>query len=669
VARDLEELDAKQKSQDEDSSEILEKFAIAARQLAGEGERLKGEEKHLERDEEMVNMERKELDDAIAEQTADIEVLREEKRKQLLLVEKEMDDLREQLRLKELEAEELKMKMDAHNDEISKVMVQFNRQISRVQKKGLSVRENRREWMNEYNAYQKLKDAHEAEVKAHSEALLQRSTVTDEIKTNIKMSSTFQDIISREVTFEHIREEDEELDTILAQIQADVVKCEAAVTDAVQIAKATETNLVSLDGESRRIQEKLPKLEDEKLKAAAKRDFKTAGRASKEIKELTARFQELEETLIREAKKKYQEAKKALEKAQQDLEREKTSAKEKQRESGQVTMEKIAHRIKALMDMKADVCGDASNESVKGVGGKVLQGQIDALLQEGQFLGHKFGGWDEIMNAIIENKDQTSHVEEDVTNKEFEDVSGRSCSEVSPETLETARALITRHAQVEKEIDAAAQEEDFDKAAELDDILRSIKDELHKLNLTDAEFKLLAAQQHESEEMKELAKQLRSNDDVIPENVEKAKALVQKHFKLEEEMNAAVQQQDTAKVAEINDAIRNIKDELFKLHLTDAESDILASVHVEGDEATNHQMVPEAAADDTLQAQNDTTTESLAEGNEEKINDPNAAAAAASKDDEEGTLVSKEDTDDVNVDAVKESTLSVENEIEQNSEE
>lgn len=503
VASDLEDFKSKQKHAD-DPSDIMARFAVTARQLSGENERLKGELKHLERDESLVKMERKELDDAIADQTAELEKLREESREKLTAVEREMDDLREQLRLKEIEAQQLKMKMLAQDADISKVLVKFNRQITRVQKKEMSVRENHKEWTNESNAYHRLKEAHEAEVAAHSEALLQRNSILDEIDANISVASTFQDIISQAVTFEHIREEDEEVDGKLAQIQADLVKCEAAVSEAAQLAKVAEATLVSFDGESRRLQEKLPKLEEEKSKAAAKRDFKTAGRASKEIKEFSARLQELEDKLIGEAKIRHKEAKASLEKVQKELEREQATANEKEKESGRVAMEKIATRIKALLHTKKKVCGKASPYSVKGVGGLVLKGQIDALKLEGQSLGHKFGGWEAIYGDIDESEEggdeieeakptTVAHHDEDIKEAEVE-ISSRSSGEVILENVMKARELNKKLAQVEADIDGAAEQEDFEKAAELDEILQDIKNKLEELDLTDAEADLVLSE-------------------------------------------------------------------------------------------------------------------------------------------------------------------------------
>ena len=524
VAIDLEAFKVKQKHAD-DPSDVMARFAATARQLSDENERLKAEAKALERDEELVKMERMELDDAIAEQTAELEKLRDQSSAKLSEVEREMDELREKLRLKEIEAQQLKMQLLAQDADISKVLVKFNRQITRVQKKEMSLSENHKEWTNESNAYLRLKDAHDAEVAAHSEELLQRNTIMNEIMDSIAVARTFQDVISQAVTFEHIREEDEEVDGNLAQIQADLVKCEAAVSEAAQLAKAAEACLVSLDGESRRIQEKLPKLEEEKLKAAAKRDFKTAGRASKEIKEYTARLHELEESLISAAKVKHYEAKQSLERVQEELERELATANAKEKESGKISMDKIAKRIKALVRTKKKVCGKSTHDSVRGVGSLVLQGQIDALKAEGQSLGHKFGGWDEAFGSIDDSDDDEVVVEQtkssEISTKSDEEIRtvepvlpARGSDEIIQENVEKALSLQKKLAQIEAELDCAAEEEDFEKAAELDEHLQDIKDQLEQLDLTDAEADLVMSseEQHGQDGNDELLEESPTHD-------------------------------------------------------------------------------------------------------------------------------------------------------------
>jgi len=66
-------------------------------------------------------------------------------------------------------------------------------------------------------------------------------------------------------------------------------------------------------------------------------------------------------------------------------------------------MEDLAEQIKSLVATKKELCGDSSSNdnTVKGVGAFVLDGQIKALNDEGQELGSKYGGWNDLVKDIL----------------------------------------------------------------------------------------------------------------------------------------------------------------------------------------------------------------------------------------------------------------------------
>jgi len=507
-------LEFKKKQEKADNhSDAMQKFAATAKQLSNEEERLSGESKQLEREEELVKMEREELDKAIGEQTSEIEEKRDESESKLKEVQSEIEKIRETLRLKEAEEKKLVMDIRAQDVEIQKILLNFQRQITRVQKKESSSCESRKEWKKEQSTYEKHREEHEAEVTAHSEALLQFNEIMDAIDTEIVMARKFKDITTTEVTFEHIREASEVGD--LAQLQVNVVKCEAAVSEAAQLVKASEETLANLENENKSIIEKLPNLDAEKKQAAAKRDFRTAGKASKEIKEAQARLRELGETLISEGKVKRDEAQVLLEKVQEELEKEKAMANEKEKVSGKAVMEKLSNSIKALLETKKEVCGNASADTVKGIGALVLQGQIDALKIEGQTLGDKFGGWEELLSELEKEHEiitdeqndktkDTEELEEEVTvskptKEEEEPKVARRSDEVDRTNVNMARELMKKLADAEVKLAGAVDNEDYDLAAELDETLESIKSELEKLDLTDAETDLALVDEVETD--------------------------------------------------------------------------------------------------------------------------------------------------------------------------
>lgn len=174
------------------------------------------------------------------------------------------------------------MTMDSKGSDISKIMVKFNRQITRVKKKEEAVKEQRGEWQNEKTAFEKLKEAHDVQVKVHSEALVQQKTLKDTLESEITFSGKFQDIIGNEISLDST-ETDDEGDGELAQLQADVVECEAAVSESRSVLKAAEATLVDLDAEVKQLESKLPSLEKEKKEAAVIKEFRVAAKLSKEI--------------------------------------------------------------------------------------------------------------------------------------------------------------------------------------------------------------------------------------------------------------------------------------------------------------------------------------------------------------------------------------------------
>jgi len=492
------------------------RFSTTAKQLSAEDERLKAELKHIERDTGLVAEERKELDAAILEQTAEMENSRNEAKSKLEETENEIEQLREKLRTKEIEAQHLQAQLGVHDKDINKVLVKFSRQIARVQKKETSLNENRNEWENEQKAYESLKQAHEAEVKAHSEALLQHNELMDRIKSEIGRAGKFQSIVSEEVSFDDARQKDEENDEELAQLQAGVVKLEAAVNEAAALVKDTETALVDLDGERKRLESKIPKLETEKKEAAASRDYKAAAKASKEIKEATARLQLLETELLEEAKDRRKKTQCDLEIVQKELESRQAVANTKEKESGKIAMEKVAEKIRHLLEVKAKECDDRGKDiCVKSVAAIVLRGQIHALKLEGQAYGNKFGGWDEIMATMPHDPDEDEddaedkqrddkEVAESENDKEGDDkedekggkkpkeaTKSRPSTAVDLDVVAKAKTLTRRLLEAEASLESAVSKEDYESAAELDTVFQQLKTELESLSLTDAETELV----------------------------------------------------------------------------------------------------------------------------------------------------------------------------------
>uniref|UniRef100_A0A7S1YI52 UVR domain-containing protein n=1 Tax=Grammatophora oceanica TaxID=210454 RepID=A0A7S1YI52_9STRA len=489
VETDLKDFQSRQQSvEKEDGTEAQKRFTATSKQLSAEDERLKSELKHIERDEGLASEERKELDGAISENTADMERERAAAKEKLVFVEGEIEFLRKQLQEKQTEAIRLQNEVSFHEGEIEKVKTKFSRQLLRVEKKETSVNENKKEWENEKTAYDTLKKAHEAEVAAHSEELLANTEVMEALKKEVTLAGTFCDVVSKALVFDDSpRNEATEADGDLAELQADVVKCEAARSEAKQVLKAAEATIVGLKTEIDSLQQRIPSLEKEKKEAAARRDFKTAGSASKAIKEATARLTACEAEVHGEATEKRKAAEAEMEKLSKELEEKKAVAHEKEKEAGRETMEKLAEKIRGVINTKKNVCGTQRGDSIQGMGAHVLKAQIQALVLEGHAYGEKFGGWEDFMKEL--NDDEP--LEPAARDEKGSQTLTRPNDAIDRDVVMKAKQLMERMQVAESDLEDAVSKEDYEKAAELDDVFKDIQAKLEKLSLTDAETELV----------------------------------------------------------------------------------------------------------------------------------------------------------------------------------
>eukprot|EP00934_Nitzschia_sp_Nitz4_P007786 Nitzschia sp. Nitz4//scaffold75_size92586//40366//43833//NITZ4_004853-RA/size92586-processed-gene-0.43-mRNA-1//-1//CDS//3329557699//7776//frame0 len=490
LALHIKELREQELTKDKESDpETLKQFATISKQLSAEQERLQHDCTLIERDEQLVAEERKEVESAISEQSGEYEQQRDSVKANLEGIEQEIAELRKQLEIKTKVAAGLRTEMHGLEDSISKVRVKFARQLARVEKKELSVKENRMELDTEQAAFKRQKEAHELQVQSHSEALLAHDELMNNLDTELAMCKDFASVVPTKLGFMDDKlvadPEDPAAESELAQLQADVVKCEAAVSEAKALVKATGVSISNLEAEHEMLVVKIPQLEAEKKMAAAKRDFKAASKASKEIKDASARLKECEAELVGDILEKKKSAESELEKLTVELDEARRIAQEHEKISAVAKMQGLAKQINHLLAVKTELCGDASpaENTVKGVGAFVLDGQIKALRNEGQSLGSKYGCWEEIesggeipADVQTEEKDPSSPPEET-----------KDDGLTSEERIVKVRELVKKIQEAEVELEAAVEKEDYDEAAKLQDVFEALQKELDSINLTDEE--------------------------------------------------------------------------------------------------------------------------------------------------------------------------------------
>jgi len=174
------------------------------------------------------------------------------------------------------------------------------------------------------------------------------------------------------------------------------MKCEVAVNEADDILKTAKDALEKLKNEILETNERIPGLEAEKKAAAAKRNFKAAGKASKEIKEVLLRKERCMEEISEEANEQVSVAKEEKEKLFSELKTKKALTQEKEKDHGIKRMLKLRERIQQLKNLKTNFFIDGFNEkddSIGVVSANVLEKELIFLKIEGEAIGSKFGSW------------------------------------------------------------------------------------------------------------------------------------------------------------------------------------------------------------------------------------------------------------------------------------
>ena len=605
---DLKEIELASEKKDDD--EILSQYASISKQLSAEHERLQQDLKHLERDEQLVGEERKELEDSIKDQTGEIETLKEETSLQLVEAEKEIEELRNTIQRKQKEAADLRTKVFGFEDSISKVRVKFSRQLTRVDKKEVSVKESRREWEIENEQHKKQRDAHELQVQTHSDTLLAHDELMKTLDSELQLSKEFSQFIPTQLGFMDddggSEEKEDNNDGSLAQLKANVVKCEGAIDVAKKALKTASLVIQNLENERDMLVIRIPELESSKKSAAAGRDFKAAGKFSKEIKDANARIKVCEDDLNGDAKAKKATAEETLRRLDSELLEAKKIADASEKSSGENRMKILGSKIAQLVKEKIEKCGefDSTGKSVKSVAARVLEGQIMILKAEGCEIGSKYGGWDELMISLNLDDKKTDVEDETPTNtdKTFDQKEGNiSDDEVrqeeisGEERLQRAKDLLARCTEVEAKIQEAADEENFEMAGELQEALDKINLEIEELNLTDEDHLLLAPAlgdvppEQDDEEVDRLTDE---------ERLQAAKVLLSKLSELEQKVRDAAEIEDFETAEEFQTSLDDTTAELAKLNITDTERESLTTGNGSSDVISSPQEESEEANDE-----------------------------------------------------------------------
>lgn len=381
----------------------------------------------------------------------------------------------------EAEAATLNTELSTHKACIDNVRNKFSRQLGRLEKKQRTVKESRAEWESEKSSLEKEKIAHEAVMEAHSEELLSMDKLIEDIHSELSVAKRFEDIIVQHFgDVSNAGGEDH-----ITSLDSEVLRYEAAVEEANQNIRSAETAIESLKEEVSLIDARLPFLEKEKKAAAMKRDFKAAGKASKEIKDALARKEHCKAQLADEALARKQVAKKELSNAIAILDEKKSIALERGKELGMKQLTLLQDKIRDLKSIlshlnivKTDI-PDATN--VACIGAFVITSRMSVLEANCTALRERYNVCDSKEKSRNDKDDDAAAQNVSAT----ESTSEALCEEkITEAILEKYTYLREEALQLAAALEKAVEEEDYEAAAELDQKLDTARAAIEALNFS-----------------------------------------------------------------------------------------------------------------------------------------------------------------------------------------
>lgn len=480
-----------------------------------------------------------------------------------------IEELRKQLAEAESKAAELNSEIASYNQSVQTVKSKYSRQLGRLEKKEKSVTESRADWESEKDSIEKAKAAHEAVVAAHSEDMLTRETLIEDIKAESTTAKDFEEIVSSAFAESAVR--NGEGSPSLDGVDSEVLKYEAAVNEANQNMIAAEANIASLKEELSAIEMRVPILEDLKKSAAAKRDFKAAGKASKEIKDSLARKEQCQSELAGEAMEREQFAKDELTKITALLEEKKSIAAEKGKEAGMKQMEMLWEKIdhlKSILKKFASGSSVGAKEdtiNVSCVGAFVIETQIDVLETEGKALGDKYGGWESLSDVV---EDSSVH-----SAPSFGSDQDSTDIVIDESVLKNYISLRNDMSTLDVAIEEAAEKEDYEKAAELEEEAQKVREEFEATGFSSKKFEL-ALKEFTDKSMEDDTGNDESAEKVIDQNVlDEYSSLCAAIKELESDIEATVEDEDYDRAAELEKKIISARSNIDSLGFSTDELD------------------------------------------------------------------------------------------------
>jgi len=401
----------------------------------------------------------------------------------------EIDKLQKQLALKEAEAAELSSAVATHDANIAKIEDKFKGDINLLNARETAVKEKEEKIEQNKMILEQIKAKHAKEFQDISNAFLNHERLVSTVESEIDVTLKLKDFISKEINgnselFTQFTGKKEPKDVLLSQ---------ASIDNAREALEAAKARMLTLKDEVKEINQRLPGLEEEKIAAVARRDFKSAAKFSKEQKGLTARMERYKEEIAGAALKDISDSEEMLEKAISEMRelKEKSDKNEKN-----IAMEYLTKHGKKIDRFKS-IMKELSRENANGevritnvVGDVVLGGAVSVLTKEGEIFASRFRlefpfDLNEKKDYDISKKNNSAELRGFYVRANDTDeasvISGVTMVTTPSCDDENLRALKKSLNETEKLLKEAVANEDYEKAADLDELLREleIKAQLH----------------------------------------------------------------------------------------------------------------------------------------------------------------------------------------------
>lgn len=457
---------------DLESSRIIEERRLAQEEtrLKSEEERISLEKKHIDREEEALLEESTLTESAISSQCGAVQVIRNEKSRDLEVLNAEIIELEALLTSKKNLYQQLKTEIVDMDVKINDVRKKYERQLQRIHDRKEAIDSAKVDCLNDVKLISAERLKFDAESKNIQDTYSKMKSWCIGVDSEIAITELVKQTLALDIQICELDDADD--------LKIEVASAEASLLSAHNSEIELEDQIKRDTSEVAAISARIPILESEKKDHAVAKRFKEAALVAKDIKSLTSKREVVEENLLLLQSQKDSKASLVIrckEKRDDSL----LKLKKFRRQSAIARFSDISLRINQLTKVRSildDPKDLSSHEDLilwrQGLR-SLIEIELELLNAEVSSLSLDYG-----INQIS-NLDEST---EDVDNSSLpiEDVEGPVSVPAAYSEDEVAEAqlslqeLLLQQKDLAGKLEAAVELDDFELAAEIDETLQAI---------------------------------------------------------------------------------------------------------------------------------------------------------------------------------------------------